>query len=210
MKKDKKYNMKKTILTALVLALLLTAGCGAAPAAQPEATNTQPAATAQTAAEPPETGAVQTPAQGGVALSRAKIGDTLADFDITLLDGGSAKLSDYRGKAVILNFWATWCSYCVEEMPAFQQLKKTYGDDLVVLAIDADAAEQTDEKDFVASSGYDFVFGVDTDGLSSFLAGIPYSVVVGPDGVVVYTQSGSEGDNTFDLFSGYISTALGK
>lgn len=202
--------MKKTILAALMLALLLTAGCGAAQTEQPEATDEQPTATAQMTAEPTATEEAQTTAQGDVALSKAKAGDTLADFDVPLLDGGSAKLSDYRGKVVLLNFWATWCGYCVKEMPAFQQLKNTYGDDLVVLAIDADATEQADAKDFAASSGYDFVFGIDTDGLSNFLAGIPYSVVIGPDGAVMYTQSGSKGDDTFDLFSGYISTALGE
>jgi len=202
--------MKKTILTALMLALLLTAGCGAAQTEQSEATDAQPTATAQMTAEPTATAQAQTTAQGDVTLSKAKAGDTLADFDVPLLDGGSAKLSDYRGKAVILNFWATWCPYCVDEMPAFQQLKKTYGDDLVVLAIDADATEQADAKDFVASSGYDFVFGIDTDGLSNFLAGIPYSAVIGPDGVVAYTVNQSLGDDTYDVFNGYISTALGK
>ena len=200
--------MRKLILAALILALLLTAGCSAAPATQTEAT-AQPEATAQAQTMPAQT---ETAAQSNVALSQAKTGDTLADFDVTLLNGGSAKLSDYRGKVVLLNFWATWCHYCIEEMPAFQQLKKTYGDDLVVLAIDADATkqEQVDAKDFVASSGYDFVFGIDTAGLGNFLAGIPYSVVIDPDGVVTYTQSGSKGDDTFDIFSGYISTALGK
>ena len=49
------------------------------------------------------------------------------DFTLPSLDGRKVKLSDYRGKAVLLNFWATWCPPCKVEMPWFADLQKQYG-----------------------------------------------------------------------------------
>ena len=51
-------------------------------------------------------------------------GITAPNFDLATLDGQRVKLSDYRGKAVLLNFWATWCSPCKVEMPWFVELAK--------------------------------------------------------------------------------------
>jgi len=50
------------------------------------------------------------------------------DFDLATLDGRRVKLSDFRGKAVLLNFWATWCPPCKIEMPWFEELQKQYGE----------------------------------------------------------------------------------
>src|SRR5690349_8883763 len=50
------------------------------------------------------------------------------DFDLQTLDGKEVKLSDYRGKAVLVNFWATWCDPCKIEMPWIIDLQKKYGD----------------------------------------------------------------------------------
>ena len=61
--------------------------------------------------------------------SSAKLQGQLApDFELASLDGKNVKLSDYRGKAVLLNFWATWCEPCKIEMPWFVNLQKKYGE----------------------------------------------------------------------------------
>src|ERR1700746_771323 len=61
------------------------------------------------------------------------------DFELTSLDGKRVKLSDYRGKAVLLNFWATWCGPCKEEIPWFIDFEKQYGSQgLVVLGVAMD------------------------------------------------------------------------
>ena len=67
-------------------------------------------------------------------------GDEAPDFLLTVLNGEPVKLSDFRGKTVVLNFWASWCPPCRAEMPEFQELWEQRGpdggDDLVILAVD--------------------------------------------------------------------------
>ena len=60
------------------------------------------------------------------------------DFALTDAAGKTVRLSDYRGKVVLLNFWATWCEPCKAEVPWFVDLQKTYTDDLVVLGVSFD------------------------------------------------------------------------
>ncbi len=63
------------------------------------------------------------------------------DFTVKDINGNEVKLSDYKGKVIFLNFWATWCPWCVKEMPSMQtlldNLGKKYGKDFVILAVDA-------------------------------------------------------------------------
>ena len=64
---------------------------------------------------------------------------TAPDFNLKKFDGGMAKLSDYLGKVVILDFWATWCPPCIKEIPDFVELQKEYGDKgLAILGISLD------------------------------------------------------------------------
>ncbi|MCO6449256.1 MAG: TlpA family protein disulfide reductase [Caldilineales bacterium] len=70
-------------------------------------------------------------------------GSMAPDFAIHLTDGTTTHLSDYRGRPVLLNFWATWCPPCRLEMPDLEAAYKQYGDDLVVLGIDAGEAHES-------------------------------------------------------------------
>ena len=67
-------------------------------------------------------------------------GDAAPDFLLTVLNGEPVRLSDFRGKTVVLNFWASWCPPCRAEMPEFQELWEQRGpdgsDDLVIFAVD--------------------------------------------------------------------------
>ncbi len=67
-----------------------------------------------------------------------RIGETAPDFTITDAQR-TVTLSQLRGKPVLLNFWASWCGPCVEEMPSLVQLQKQMGDNVTVLAVSEDA-----------------------------------------------------------------------
>jgi thiol-disulfide isomerase/thioredoxin len=63
------------------------------------------------------------------------VGDTAPDFEYTLSDGTAHRLSELRGKRVLLNFWATWCEPCRAEMPDLQRAANDYGDSVVILGV---------------------------------------------------------------------------
>jgi peroxiredoxin len=76
------------------------------------------------------------------------VGKTAPDFELKTLDGKTAKLSDYKGKAVLLNFWATWCEPCKIEMPWLVDFHKQYGSQgFTVLGVAMD--DDADSKDWV-------------------------------------------------------------
>jgi peroxiredoxin len=83
------------------------------------------------------------------------------DFTVTMVDGSSFRLSEHRGKTVLLNFWATWCPPCREEMPALERLHRQHKDrGLVLVAISID----TDAKlvpPYVKASKLTFPIGLD-------------------------------------------------
>lgn len=68
------------------------------------------------------------------------------DFELETLDGTKIKLSDMRDKNVLLNFWATWCGYCVLEMPDLQKLQEAYKDDLLILTVNVGESKEEVEQ----------------------------------------------------------------
>jgi len=94
-------------------------------------------------------------------------GKLAPDFELTSLDGKRVKLSDYRGKAVLLNFWATWCSPCKVEMPWFVDLQKKYGNDgLVVLGVAMDDSDSSKIAQFASEMGVNYPVLLGTDKIS--------------------------------------------
>ena len=125
-------------------------------------------------------------------------GDAYRDFTVSLADGGEFTLSDHEGKVILLNFWATWCGPCVGEMPAFEQLQETYGEDLVLLAVNSGEDEGT-VKAFLEENGYTFPVVLDQEYAVSNLyptEGIPYTVIIGTDGKVAAIQLGAADADT--------------
>ena len=109
------------------------------------------------------------------------------------MKGRDHRLADYRGRVVLINFWATWCAPCRDEMPSMQRLKeKLAGKPFVVLAVNLDEPESRIEK-FLAEVKLDFPVLLDPGRrvARAWDARIlPASYIIGPDGRVRYTVVG--------------------
>jgi cytochrome c biogenesis protein CcmG/thiol:disulfide interchange protein DsbE len=79
---------------------------------------------------------VETPAVAGVSEVGPLAGQVAPDFELTDFGGNRHRLSDYRGKVVYVNFWATWCVPCQAELPEIYALQQEYGDRLQVIEVD--------------------------------------------------------------------------
>jgi peroxiredoxin len=111
------------------------------------------------------------------------------DFELPTLDGRKVKLSDFRGQAVLLNFWATWCSPCKIEMPWFVDVQKQYGKDgLVVLGVAMDDTESAKIAEFAHEMGVNYPVLLGTDKVSDDygdVRSLPTTFYIDRNGMIV-------------------------
>ncbi len=131
------------------------------------------------------------------------------DVTLNLADGTQRQLSDSRGHVVILSFWATWCPYCIEEMPDIQKITEDYeGVEAILVNCGEDAATV---EDFMAENSYDFTWVLDEDYAvqSAYpTSGIPYTLVIDAEGNVVKAFSGSKASGMYDDFAAAVEEAM--
>ncbi len=167
------------VLFALVLALVFTA-CGESASSETESS----AETTANAASAP-------------------------DFSVLNEDGDTVHLSDFAGKPVILNFWATWCGPCQAELPDFEKKYQTYGDKIHFLMINlTNGSPDTVESaaEFVRTGGYTFPVYFDTESddplstVSPFViydvSAIPVTVFINEAGEIVSSTTGMLNEET--------------
>ena len=132
------------------------------------------------------------------ATGSASTNQMAPDFTLQSTDGKTVHLSDYRGKAVLLNFWATWCQPCKIEMPWFAELQKQYGPEglqIVGVSVDEDSSVEEVTK-FAQELGvnYPILMGkesvVDAYGGVQFL---PATLYINRDGKIVEKVFGLKG-----------------
>ena len=128
------------------------------------------------------------------------------DFTLPLLDGENVTLSSFRGKVVFLNFWASWCPPCREEMPSMETLYQRYKDlGLEMLAVNL--RESPDEvRRFVQSNGYTFPVLLDRTGRvgSNFgVSGIPTTFIIDREGKIIGRLVGSIYWDTPQIFAAF-------
>ncbi|NOT45694.1 MAG: TlpA family protein disulfide reductase [Acidobacteria bacterium] len=133
--------------------------------------------------------AVDAAEDANAAGSPAQLGFTLKD-----MNGVDVSLASFKGKVILLNFWATWCGPCKAEIPALVELQTQYADDLVVLGLSVDdTVEQLRPYAAEYAINYPVLVGNGREDVQEAygpLWGIPVSVFIGRDGVIHKKHSG--------------------
>ena len=118
------------------------------------------------------------------------------DFTVVDLDGNEVKRSDFLGKPMVINFWATWCPYCIEEMPVFDEVYADVKEDVIFLMVDVvDGVDETVEKAsaYVEEQGFQFPVVYDTElkAARNFgIRGLPTTVFLDAEGNLISTKTG--------------------
>ena len=138
--------------------------------------------------------AMAMPGRAEQALTALPPGVVAPDFELLDTDGKSHRLSDYRGRPVIINFWATWCPPCREEIPSMNRAwQRLVEEDIAMLAINMGEDEDTI---FIFTADYPADFPILLDRSGEVIAewpvkGLPTTFVVAPDGTLAYRAIGS-------------------
>ncbi len=168
---------RRTFILAAGLAALATAGCRSLGRFIPQ---TQAGSSAQGEPEP----------------------DAAPDFTLKLLDGGEFRLSDYRGRPVVLNFWASWCGPCRAEAPVLENAWQQYRDQGVMFVGIAVQDREEAARAFIKEFGLTYPMGLDVDDRVATLyqiTGLPTSVFIDGSGRVRHRWVGAIGKNRLTL-----------
>lgn len=172
---------RRTFILAAGVAALATAGCGSVGRLGRFIPGTQTGSSARAESEP----------------------DAAApDFTLKLLDGGEFKLAAYRGRPVVLNFWASWCGPCRAEAPVLEEAWQQYRDQgVMVVGIAVQDREET-ARAFIKEFGLTYPIGLDGDDRVATLyqvTGLPTSVFIDGRGRVRHRWVGAIGKSRLTL-----------
>ncbi|MGI8404367.1 MAG: TlpA family protein disulfide reductase [Thermomicrobiales bacterium] len=135
------------------------------------------------------------------------------EFALSLFDGGTFNLADHRGKVVVVNFWASWCVPCKEEMPELQAVAASPPANVVFVGVDARSDKEADARAFAEKYGVTYAIGRDTVGGDELrgaieqaygIPGYPATIVIDPNGDVSAIKIGAI---TKDELNSYIAKA---
>lgn len=143
-----------------------------------------------------QTEATAAPAVSGAVTATEAPKTEAPDFTVYDYDGNEVTLSSFEGKPAVVNFWASWCTYCMQEMAEFQSAYEKYGDDVAFVMVDLTAGgNDTREaaQEVLDNNGYTFPVYYDDDASASGVFGIrsiPTTYFVDAEGYLVDGVSG--------------------
>ena len=168
----------------LVVAILWAAGCGPSPVDAPGSD--------WTGGAPGPPPLFATP-DGGVTLRFVDTPAEVPDLEMETLDGRTISMAAQRGKVVLVNFWATWCGPCREEIPFLVRLAERYPDHLTVIGVSEDHGSPDAVAAFGAQYGVNYPLVMSTPEIKRAFPGVfalPTSFVVDPEGRMVESHVG--------------------
>jgi thiol-disulfide isomerase/thioredoxin len=127
-----------------------------------------------------------------VAMLAASAGAASPAFDLVDTQGTRHRLSDYRGRWVVLNFWATWCVPCIEEIPEIARYHRAHGD-VAVIGVAIDVQDAAKVKRFAAKVGHDYPLVLADDRIEKDLGplrALPTTRIYDASGKLVYDKPG--------------------
>ncbi len=133
---------------------------------------------------------------GGSHESQEYSNNPAPDFSVIDADGNKTKLSEMKGKPVVINFWATWCSYCKDEMPDFEKMYKKYGEEVQFMMVDlTDGRLETLDgaKKHISDNEFTFPVYFDTGSEAAKaygIAGIPATYFIDAEGNLITYANG--------------------
>ena len=129
------------------------------------------------------------------------------------LEGNTHSFTEFKGKVVFLNFWATWCPPCRAELPSIQELYEQYGDRVAFLLVSSESNEAV--SSFVAKKGYDFPVYTVAGGVPGLLysQSIPATYIINKNGGLVLVKRGAvawDGDKTTSLIDNLLQEPIAE
>jgi peroxiredoxin len=132
--------------------------------------------------------------------SAVEIGQKAPQFSLTDINGKQVNLSDFNGKVIILDFFASWCPPCRQEVPDFVALQKAYGDKTFTM-VGVALVSAREAKDFASKAGINYPVLVDDEKVSGAygpIRSIPTTFVLDKDGKIVKMYIGFRSKDTFE------------
>lgn len=138
-----------------------------------------------------------TPAAGTPNTSRStnkllEVGSLAPEWELSDSNGKRRKLSEYRGKIVVMDFWATWCAPCVKAQPTLQSIHEKYSGDVIVLGMNAFDKENIDLNAYKTRKNLSYDMILDSENIAEIykIKILPIVYLLDRDGKILYTGTG--------------------